>query len=81
MKVFSNRFLKRIGAEERYKILQELQMKEEINHPFLSSPKLFTRCYRALLEKCGEILFALIVAAVAVICNYYILVKFLHFEF
>jgi hypothetical protein len=81
MKVFSERLRRRIEAEERYKILQELQKQEEVHYPFLSHPRLFVRRYRPLFEKMGEILFAMTVAGVALIANYLIFVRLLHFQF
>lgn len=80
MKIFSERLRRRIEAEERYKILRELQMQEEVHYPFLSHPRLFVRRYRPLFEKLGEILFAMTVAIVALIANYLVFVRLLHFQ-
>jgi hypothetical protein len=80
MRVFSDRLRRRIEAEERYKILEELQSQEEVHYPFLSHPRLFVRRNRFLFEKLGEMLFAMTVAAVALIANYIIFVRLLHFQ-
>jgi hypothetical protein len=81
MKIFSDRLRRRLMAEERYKILEELQLQEEVHHPFLNSPKLYTRILRWWLEKGGEITFSMLIAAVAVILNFFVFVKLLHFQF
>ncbi|GEM_PF-2550395 len=81
MKVFSDRLRRRIEAEERYNILEELQLLSEVNHPFVSSPKFFLRRYRAWFKRGGEILFALGIAAIAIVVNYIFFVRLLHFQF
>ena len=81
MRVFSERLRRRIEAEERYKILEELQTLEEVHYPFLSHPRLFIRRYRSLFEKMGEMLFAMTLAAIALIANYIIFVRVLHIQF
>lgn len=81
MKILSERLRRRLMAEERYKILEELQMQQEVHHPFLNSPKLYTRLLRWWLEKGGELMFSALIAVVTVILNFFVFVKLLHFQF
>ena len=81
MKIFSDRLRRRLAAEERYKILEELQMQEEVHRPFLNPPRLYTRLFRWWLEKGGEIMFSALIAAVTLIVNFFVFVKILHFQF
>jgi len=80
MRVFSDRFRRRIEAEERYRILEELQSREEIHHPFLASPRRLLRRYRFWFERGGELMFALVMAVMAVFMNYIVFVRIFHFR-
>ncbi len=81
MRVLSDRLRRRIEAEETRRILRELQIQEEANYPFLSRPSGFFWRYRAWLEQSGEIIFAAVIAALALVLNYVVFVRLLHIQF
>lgn len=81
MKILSTGFLRRLEAEEKYKILQELQMREAARHAFLSPAPSVTRRYRSLIEKAGDTLLGIFIAIVALLANYFVFVRWLHVDF
>ena len=79
MKAISPKLRERLEAEEKARILGELQAAEARTRSFLSPPDLFTRRYRRWLELGGEILIGSILAMIAVIFNFFLFVRILHF--
>ena len=81
MTVQGNGFRRRIEAEERQRILEELRLEGEAQYPFLAVPRLFTRRYRIALMAAGGILGGMLIGAAAIIADYIVFVRVLHFAF